>query len=115
SLDGQPLDKTPEHMANVRLDWQATDKLSAYVLGQYLGKQYYTGFRNGAVNTRTREPSTTFDIGVAYDVSANLALKLAVLNVTDKIVPVDERGRFEGLDGNWMVDEGRRFWGTATF
>src|SRR5690606_27920175 len=40
SLDGQPLDKTPEHMANVRLDWQATDKLSAYVLGQYLGKQY---------------------------------------------------------------------------
>lgn len=115
SLDGVPLDKTPEHMANVRFDWQPFDRFSTYVLGQYLGKQYYSGFRNGAVNTRTREGSTTFDIGFAYEASANLALKFAVLNVTDKIVPVDERGRFEGLDGNWMVDEGRRFWGTATF
>jgi len=114
SLDGMPLDKTPVHMANARLDWQANEQLSAYVLAQYVGKQYYTGFRNGAVNTRTREASTTFDIGMVADVSPNLSLKFAVLNVTDKIVPVDERGRFDGLDGNWMVDEGRRFWGTAT-
>lgn len=114
SLDGQPLDKTPRHMANVRLDWQASDQISAYALAYYTGRQYYSGFRNGANRTREREASTTFDVGINFAISENFSLKAAVLNVTDKIVPVDDRGRFGGLDGNWMVDEGRRFWGTAT-
>ncbi|ARR57433.1 TonB dependent receptor (plasmid) [Rhizorhabdus wittichii DC-6] len=114
SLDGTPLDKTPRHMANVRLDWQATEQIAAYVLGYYSGKQTFSGFRNGALNTRTREGSTTFDVGINFTINENFALRAAVLNVTDKIVPVDDRGRFDGLDGNWMLDEGRRFWGTAT-
>mgnify|MGYP003576318471 CR=1 FL=1 len=114
SLDGQPLDKTPEHMANIRLDWQISDQISAYGLAYYTGEQYYSGFRNGAVKTRTREASTTFDLGINFLVNENFSLRAAVLNITDKIVPVDDRGRFAGLDGNWMVDQGRRFWGTAT-
>lgn len=114
SLDGLPLDKTPEHMANVRVDWQATEQISAYALAYFTGRQYYSGFRNGAVRTREREASTTFDVGVNFEVNEHFSLKAAVLNLTDKIVPVDDRGRFDGLDGNWMVDEGRRFWGTAT-
>ena len=114
SLDGQPLDKTPEHMANIRIDWQISDQISAYGLAYYTGEQYYSGFRNGAVKTRTREASTTFDLGVNFLVNENFSLRAAVLNITDKIVPVDDRGRFTGLDGNWMVDQGRRFWGTAT-
>lgn len=114
SLDGQPLDKTPEHMANIRVDWQISDQISAYGLAYYTGEQYYSGFRNGAVKTRTREASTTFDLGINFLVNENFSLRAAVLNITDKIVPVDDRGRFAGLDGNWMVDQGRRFWGTAT-
>lgn len=114
SLDGLPLDKTPEHLANIRLDWDVTEQVHAYVLGQYLGRQYYTGFRNGAVATRTRGPSTTVDVGLSFNVNEHFSLKMAVLNLTDKIVPIDDRGRFDGLDGNWMIDEGRRFWGTAT-
>jgi outer membrane receptor for ferrienterochelin and colicins len=111
SLDGTPLDKTPRHMANVRLDWQATEQIAAYVLG-YSGKQTFSGFRNGALNTRTREGTTSMSASISR--SMKFALRAAVLNVTDKIVPVDDRGRFDGLDGNWMLDEGRRFWGAAT-
>ena len=114
SLDGKPLDKTPEHMFNARLNWDVNDALSFYATANYVGKQYYSGFRNGAVKTRSRKPSTTFDLGGSFRVNENFTLRAAVLNITDKIVPVDERGRFEGLDGNWMVDEGRRFWATAT-
>lgn len=114
SLDGMPLDKTPEHMANVRIDWQASDQISAYALAYYTGRQYYSGFRNGAVRTRERPASATFDAGINFAVNDHFSLKAAVLNLTDKIVPIDDRGRFDGLDGNWMVDEGRRFWGTAT-
>ncbi len=115
SLDGKPLDKTPKHMANFRLDWQAADWLEAYVLGFYSGRQYFSGFRNGAMKTRSRPASTTFDLGITMRLHENLSLKAAVLNLTNKMVPVDNRGRFEGLDGNWMLDEGRRYWLTATF
>lgn len=114
SLDGVPLDKTPEHMANARLSWDVTPQINLYGAAYYTGKQYYSGFRNGATNTRTREASTTFDFGASFKVNENFTLRAAVLNLTDKIVPVDNRTRNGGLDGNWMVDEGRRFWGTAT-
>src|SRR3546814_1952921 len=42
SLDGKPLDKTPEHMANVRLDWNATNQISAYALAYYTGDRKST-------------------------------------------------------------------------
>lgn len=114
SLDGFPLDKTPKHMANVKLGWDATDRLHAYVSAYYIGKQWYTGFRNAAMGPRVREGSTTYDLGLSYQVSDMLRLNAAALNLTGKIVPVDERGRFDGLNGNWMVDEGRRYWVSAT-
>lgn len=113
SLDGHPLDKTPKHMLNARLGWDVVENLNVYAAAFYTGKQYYSGFRNGATQTRTREGSTTFDIGATFRVNEHFTLRGAVLNITDKIVPVDNRGRFEGLNGNWMVDEGRRFWATA--
>lgn len=114
SLDGFPLDKSPEHMANARIGWDVDDQVNLYASAFYTGKQYWSAFRNGATKSRLRPASTTYDIGATFKVNDNFALRAAVLNVTNKIVPIDERGRFEGLDGNWMLDEGRRFWGTAT-
>lgn len=114
SIDGYPLDMSPEHSANVRLNWDATDQISAYAAARYSGRQVYAAFRNGATGPRTRPDSTTFDLGITFRANDNLTLSMAALNITDKIVPVDDRGRFEGLDGNWLVDEGRRFWGKAT-
>lgn len=114
SLDGYPLDMAPKHSGNVRLTWEASDDISAYAAARYSGKQVYAAFRNGAVGPRTRPDSTTFDLGLTFRAAENLTLSLAALNITDKIVPIDNRGRFDGLDGNWLVDEGRRFWGKAT-
>jgi outer membrane receptor for ferrienterochelin and colicins len=110
SLDGRPLDKTPEHVLNAQLDWTPSEALALYARMTYLGKQYWAAFRNGAMNVREREGSTTFDLGGSYQLRRNLALKFALLNVTDRKVAVDERTRTTGLAGNWMVDEGRRLW-----
>lgn len=115
SLDGRPLDSTPDHVFNTRLTWDINDRAGLYAAGYYTGVQYYSGFRNGAVNTRKRGPSTTFDLGGWFEVTDNVTLRGAILNIADEIVPIDDRGRFDGLDGNWMVDEGRRFWISATF
>lgn len=114
SLDGAPLDSTPDHVLNGRLTWDITDRAGLYAAGYYTGVQYYSGFRNGALNTRKREPSTTFDLGGWFQLTDNVTLRGAVLNIADEIVPIDDRGRFQGLSGNWMVDEGRRFWASAT-
>ncbi|THF65104.1 TonB-dependent receptor domain-containing protein [Pseudothauera rhizosphaerae] len=108
SLDGHPLDKTPEHVFNVQLDWTPTDALNLYARANYTGKQYWAAYRNGAMGVREREASTTLDLGGGYAINKFLSVKFAVLNVTDRVVAVDERGRTLGLDGNWMLDEGRR-------
>ena len=110
SLDGRPLDMTPEHVANLRLDWQASEALGLNLGAHYTGKQYWAGFRNGAMNVRTRPGATTFDLGASWKLHPNVSLNAALLNVTDRVVPVDDRGRYDGLDGNWFVDAGRRLW-----
>ena len=110
SLDGRPLDMTPEHVANLRLDWQASQALGLNLGTHYTGKQYWAGFRNGAMNVRERPAATTFDVGASWKLHPNVTLNAALLNFTDRVVPVDDRGRFDGLDGNWYVDEGRRLW-----
>jgi outer membrane receptor for ferrienterochelin and colicins len=108
SLKGYPLDKTPEHVLNVQLDWTPRDALNFYARANYTGKQYWSAYRNGAMGVRERPATTTFDLGGSYAFNKTLSVKFTVLNVTDKVVKVDERGRPFGLDGNWMLDEGRR-------
>jgi outer membrane receptor for ferrienterochelin and colicins len=108
SLKGYPLDKTPEHVFNAQLDWTPSDALNFYARANYTGKQYWSAYRNGAMGVRERPATTTFDLGGSYAINKFLSVRFAVLNATDKIVDVDERGREYGLDGNWMLDEGRR-------
>lgn len=110
SLDGQPMERTPKHMLNARLDWQATANLQTYLRMNFSGGARYAGYRNYAQKTRTRASSATFDLGGNYAIQPNLNLRFAVLNVFDRKVAVDERGRNTGLNGNWIVDEGRRLW-----
>ena len=90
------------------MDWTALPQLNLYAAANYSSKQYWSAFRNGAVGVRTRPGAATFDLGGKWAIHKNVDLNFAVLNLTNKMVPVDIRGRFAGLDGNWMVDEGRR-------
>ncbi|MES2942314.1 MAG: TonB-dependent receptor [Pseudomonadota bacterium] len=108
SLEGQPLDKAPRHVLNAQLDWNPLPALAVYTAASYTGKQYWAAFRNGALGVRERAATTTFDLGGSYSVNKNLSLKFALLNISNKMVAVDERARTGGLNGNWMVDEGRR-------
>ncbi len=110
SLDGEPLEKTPRHVMNTRLDWQVNERFHTYVRWNLSGEARYAAYRNGATGVRTRPGGSTFDLGGSYQVTKNLAVRAAVLNLTDHKTPLDTRTRFEGLDGNWMIDQGRRFW-----
>lgn len=108
SLVGQPLDRTPEHVLNAQLDWAASQALNFYARVSVMSKQQWAGFRNFASGTLTRPGSGTMDLGGSYALNRTFTVKFAVLNLFDRIVPVDSRARLGGLDGNWLVDEGRR-------
>ncbi|WP_236581326.1 TonB-dependent receptor domain-containing protein [Hydrogenophaga sp. BPS33] len=108
SLAGQPLDRTPEHVLNAQVDWKASHALALFARVNAMSEQYWAGFRNFANGTLRRPGSATFDIGGSYDFNRTLSLKFALLNVADRVMPVDTRSRAAGLAGNWLVDEGRR-------
>ncbi|MEY1424138.1 TonB-dependent receptor [Morganella morganii] len=104
SLKGQPLEMTPRHMANARLDWQYRPDMNFYTQASYTGKQVWAAQRNGAKQPRERSGITTLDLGMTYQVMPNALLNLAVLNIAN------EKGDDIDTNGNWQIDEGRRYW-----
>lgn len=107
-LNGYALSQTPKNMVKTKLSWQATDKLNTYAGANYYGVSQWAAFRNNSAYVRNRPGSTTFDIGGGYKISKNVNVKFDFLNITNKVVPVDNSPR-ASLYGNWMEDMGRRF------
>ncbi|HHZ8351872.1 TonB-dependent receptor domain-containing protein [Morganella morganii] len=104
SLKGQPLEMTPRHMANAKLDWQYRPDMNFYTQANYTGKQVWAAQRNGAKQPRERSGITTLDLGMTYQVMPNALLNFAVLNIAN------EKGDDIDTNGNWQIDEGRRYW-----
>ena len=104
SLKGQPLEMTPRHMANARLDWQYRPDMNFYTQANYTGKQVWAAQRNGAKQPRERSGITTLDLGMTYQVMPNALLNFAVLNIAN------EKGDDIETNGNWQIDERRRYW-----
>src|SRR5690606_18082018 len=105
---GFPLARTPEHMANVRLDWVTpVEGLEAWVSGNYHGEEIAAGARigtNGGPVTINGKPGRRYDgyatvgIGAKDDIGEGFTMNAAVYNVFDKEI--------EQTDFNTLV-EGR--------
>lgn len=108
SLDGYALAQTPKNMVKTKVSWQATDQLNTYAGANYYGTSEWASSRNNSSYVRKRPGSTTFDVGGMYKITKNVNVKFDFLNITNKIVPVDNSPR-ASLYGNWMEDLGRRF------
>ncbi|EHN3835596.1 IreA family TonB-dependent siderophore receptor [Salmonella enterica] len=105
SLKGYPLERTPKHAANAKLEWELNQDLTLYTSGNYTGKQIWAAQRNGAKQPRIRKGLTTMDVGMNYQILPNALFNFSVMNVTDK-----KSEAINKVDGNWQVDEGRRYW-----
>ncbi|GIL14586.1 MAG: exogenous ferric siderophore receptor [Chloroflexota bacterium] len=84
---GRPLYDTPRHMANARVRWTATAKLSVWLSGEYRSERH----RNP--DTATSRAKATygdyrdyelFHVGGAYQVSPQFALNATVYNLLDQ-------------------------------
>ena len=112
---GQPLGRTPEHMANLRADYEATDTLNLWAAATYRGEEVNAGLRVGTngepVLDGNRQVGRKYpdyslvDIGANWRIRNNVVLKGGIYNLTDKVLDVasyDQQG------------DGRRYWLGAT-
>lgn len=97
---GEPLTNTPEHLANAKLDWQTTDRLSLWLKSEYRGERArftssYANLANadGSYSTsqsiydtlgKNAKPYTLFHLGGSYRATDNLTLNATIYNLFDK-------------------------------
>ena len=88
-----PLSDTAKHMANATLRWDASERFSVWLQGEYRGKsRRFDGDPSGYTgDTRTAyealgdlEDYTVFNLGGQYRASKNVTLNATVYNLFDK-------------------------------
>ncbi|EMU1127618.1 TonB-dependent receptor [Citrobacter sp. CK184] len=129
---GAPLSYTPKHMANARVNWQATDDLNAWLSARYRGKapRFTQTYDNlSAVQQKVYDDKganlkawTVLDMGLSYKLTKDLTLNTAVNNVLDKDfsdVKLYQSGRSSTYAGDYFqtaqsttgyVIPGRNYW-----
>jgi outer membrane receptor for ferrienterochelin and colicins len=85
---GKPLTNTPKHMVNARLNWDASNRLSFYLRGEYRSKRYRS-VTVGSTQTVTDQLGdyraySLFHVGGRFQVTPSVSLNAAVYNLLDK-------------------------------
>ncbi|WP_254276854.1 TonB-dependent receptor [Halomonas sp. 3H] len=118
---GEPLTDTPEHAVNGTLRWQATDRLSTWLAGEYRSERYRDRERvRGAASYADLGDFSSyalFHLGGSYRVSDAFTVSATLQNLFDKDF-VDYRAYDGGASyGNVYAnsEEGRRLWLSARY
>ena len=87
---GEPLNKIPEHMVNLQLDWQASNDLNLWVQGNYRSE---TSDFLGRRSMEEGMPGYGFvDTGLVYALNDSARIKAGIYNLADKEVTNDDYG-----------------------
>src|SRR5690554_3378821 len=96
---GEPLTNTPRHLANAKLNWQTTDRLSLWLKSEYRGERarFTSSYENLADNNRystnqsiydtlgkNTKAYTLFHLGGSFKASQNVTLSTTIYNLLDK-------------------------------
>lgn len=140
--EGAPLTNTPEHMAHARLNWDASEQLSLWLMGEYRGdRTRYVQARSELGNEERAvldqvgelQAYVLFHLGGSYRVADNVTLTATVNNLLDTDFRegnaysfTDENGDtqtgwasdyvyiFRGMASGGTIEEGRHLWVSAT-
>lgn len=101
---GSPITETPEHMANLNVDWQAFENLGFFAMAQYRGKETSSAWTGTSTLNTNDDDLFLFDTGVNWKVNKNLMISGVVYNIFDQ-------RRSDSSENTYSYDEyGRRFW-----
>lgn len=96
---GEPLNKQPKHMANALLDWQATQRLNAWLQGNYRSET--SDFISRTSMSEGTPGYGFFDLGVVYRLTDSVDVKAGLYNVANKEVSNEDYGVV--LDGRRLT------------
>ena len=85
--EGMPLGKSPEHMYNLKADWNPNNKLKLWSKLKYRGTTKEES-RGGELDVS--RAYTIVDTGVKYDLSNDLSVHLNINNLLDKEITTEE-------------------------
>lgn len=80
---GLPLTDTPEHMLNASLNWQATDRLSTWIRGEYRSDRY-RGQGAARVALGDYKAYELFHLGGSYEVNDRVTINAVIYNLLDE-------------------------------
>ncbi|PHQ15707.1 TonB-dependent receptor domain-containing protein [Marinobacter profundi] len=98
-FQGEPLNKTPRHMANASLDWDANSRLNLWLQANYRGETSdYLDRTSMAAGTPAY---TQMDTGMLYRLTDNARVTAGLYNLANKKITNDEYGVV--LDGRRLA------------
>ncbi|MCF6459283.1 TonB-dependent receptor [Pseudoalteromonas sp. MMG024] len=126
---GQPLTNTAEHMANLTVNWEATDFMVVYLQGVYRSDRY-RGWDNVHDKALHYKNYNLFNLGAQFYVNEYVQINARVNNLLDEdftsystsYTDLNGDGEYEYLTGRGVVsevtftddynvkDKGRNFW-----
>jgi len=99
---GLPLGNSARHMANVSLDWQATEKLSLLLTGEARSKRY-RGLHAITGEELYYKSYTVLNLGAAYELTSWLTVTARVNNLLDRdFTTYDTEFRDLSGDGDYL-------------
>lgn len=109
---GQPLTNTAEHMANLWLNWSASDDLSIYLQGEFRSDRY-RGYDSVTEQQLYFENYSLFNLGANYKLTESVDLNLRINNLLDRdfttysttYTDLNGDGEFEYVTGRGAVSE----------
>lgn len=84
---GKPLNSTPKHTVNAKINWQASPALNLWGQAKYTGERYRledTGTSRSKATLGNYKGYSLLDIGGNYKVNKSLTFNMAIYNLLDK-------------------------------
>lgn len=84
---GKPLNSTPKHTLNAKVNWQASPMLNLWAQAKYTGERYRledTGTSTAKATLGNYKAYGLLDLGGNYKVSKSLTFNAAIYNLLDK-------------------------------
>ncbi len=116
--EGEPLTDTPEHLVNATLRWDATERLSAWLSGEYASERYRSRQQvRGApsyADLGDYKAYTLFHLGGSYQATENVRFNATIYNLADKdfvdYQPYESGGNTVYGNRYANAEPGRRLW-----
>ncbi|HZJ93056.1 MAG TPA: TonB-dependent receptor [Thiopseudomonas sp.] len=122
---GAPLTNTPRHLFNTSLNWQATNRLNAWIKGEYRSERFRKTSKSENLaydNFGNYKAYALFHLGGSYQATDNVVLNATIYNLFDKnfikytpYVSNEKTGAISYDNKYNNSQERRRLWLSATY